>query len=155
LHNDYEITLEDVLYCKEAAGNLLSAKRLQEAGMSIHFDGNGVTISKDGLTVVKNSGTLNNIPIIKFQAYTINAKNKNNYQLLHERLGHISKGKLLEIKRINLFSDNSLLKNLELSDEICEPCLNGKQTRLPFKKFKDKSCLLFTQMFVALSHQLP
>nr|AAL90400.1 RH25742p [Drosophila melanogaster] len=55
LRNDHEITLEDVLFCKEAAGNLMSVKRLQEAGMSIEFDKSGVTISKNGLMVVKNS----------------------------------------------------------------------------------------------------
>jgi len=41
--------------------NLMSVKRLQEAGMSIKFDKNGVTISKSGLTVVENSGMFNNI----------------------------------------------------------------------------------------------
>uniref|UniRef100_A0A0A1XNE2 Copia protein n=1 Tax=Zeugodacus cucurbitae TaxID=28588 RepID=A0A0A1XNE2_ZEUCU len=56
LHNGHEITLEDVLYCKEAAGNLMSVKRLQEAGMTIKFDVNGVTISKNGSIVVQNSG---------------------------------------------------------------------------------------------------
>ncbi|KMQ82834.1 gag-int-pol protein, partial [Lasius niger] len=38
-----------------------------------------------------------------------------------------------------MFSDQSLLNNLELSCEICEPCLNGKQARLPFKQLKDKT----------------
>ncbi|KAH8341604.1 hypothetical protein KR059_011697 [Drosophila kikkawai] len=55
LRNDHEITLEDVLYCEQAAGNLMSVKRLQEAGMSVKFDKDGVTISKNGMTVVKNS----------------------------------------------------------------------------------------------------
>lgn len=139
LRNDHEITLEDVLFSEQAAGNLMSVKRLQEAGMSIKFDKNGVTISKNGLTVVKNSGMFNNIPIVQFQAYNIDAKHKNNFRLWHERLGHISNGKLLEIKRHNMFSDNSLLNNLELSNEICEPCLNGKQGRLPFKQFKNRT----------------
>ncbi|KAH8351722.1 hypothetical protein KR084_005477 [Drosophila pseudotakahashii] len=58
LRNNHEITLEDVLYSEQAAGNLMSVKRLQEAGMSIKFDKNGVTISKNGLTVVKNSETI-------------------------------------------------------------------------------------------------
>ncbi|KAH8367499.1 hypothetical protein KR084_011569 [Drosophila pseudotakahashii] len=58
LRNDHEITLEDVLFSEQAAGNLMSVKRLQEAGMSIKFDKNGVTISKNGLTVVKNSAGL-------------------------------------------------------------------------------------------------
>ncbi|KAH8413841.1 hypothetical protein KR222_009127 [Zaprionus bogoriensis] len=57
LRNDHEITLEDVLFSKQAAGNLISVKRLQDAGLSIKFDKNGVTISKNGLTVVKNSGS--------------------------------------------------------------------------------------------------
>ncbi|XP_062125399.1 uncharacterized protein LOC133838342 [Drosophila sulfurigaster albostrigata] len=58
LRNDHEITLEDVLFSEQAAGNLMSVKRLQEAGMSIKFDKNGITIFKNGLTVVKNPGPI-------------------------------------------------------------------------------------------------
>jgi len=139
LFNGQNITLEDVLYCKEAAGNLISVKRLQEAEMSIEFDKNGVTITKDGFIVAKNSGMLNNVPVIKFQAYTANAQSKNCFRLWHERLGHISNGKFLEIKRKNFFNDSCLLNGLKWSEEICESCLNGKQARLPFNKSKDKS----------------
>lgn len=58
----------------------MSVKRLQEAGMSIQFDKSGVTISKNGVTIIKNAGMLNNIPVVKFQAYNIDAKLKNNFR---------------------------------------------------------------------------
>jgi len=45
---------------------------------------------------------------------------------------------MLEIKRKNLFQDNKLLDNVNPTDDICEACLNGKQTRLRFDKFKNK-----------------
>jgi len=61
--------------------------------------------------VVKTTGMFNNIPIVQFQAYNIDAKHKNTFRLWHKRLGHTSNGKLLEVKRNNMFSDNLELSN--------------------------------------------
>jgi len=78
-----------------------------------------------------------NTPIRECKAYTLSVEKKNNeYRLWHERLGHISKGKLQEIKRNNLFGDNNLLDNANPVDEICNACLNGKQARLRFEDHK-------------------
>lgn len=57
-----------------AAGNLISVKRLQKAGISVEFNSNGFTIYNNGLAIVKNSDALDNIPIVKFQAYTADKK---------------------------------------------------------------------------------
>jgi len=38
LENEYQITLEDVLYCGEVSQNLISVKRLQEAGVTVMFE---------------------------------------------------------------------------------------------------------------------
>ena len=78
------------------------------------------------------------IPVIEFKPYKINSKNTNLFKLWHERLGHISKGKMLEIKRKNLFDDNRLLDSVNPTDDICEACLNGRQARLQFENFKNK-----------------
>lgn len=58
-----------------------------------------------------------------------------NYRLWHERLGHISRGEFLEIVRSNMFRDVELLKNVEINNELCETCIKGKQTRIPFENF--------------------
>lgn len=33
--------------------------------------------------------------------------------------------------------DTQLLNNFRIENEICESCVKGKQSRLPFSKFKD------------------
>jgi len=70
--------------------------------------------------------------------FASNISNSAEYRLWHERLGHISVGKFLEIKRNSLFEDTNILKNIDLNHELCEACINGKQARLKFQKFKNK-----------------
>jgi len=67
-----------------------------------------------------------------------NAAKNNNYSLWHERLGHSSKGKFLEIKTKNMFDDTDLLNNIKPENELREACVKGKQARLSFNKFKNK-----------------
>jgi len=73
LNNGNQITLEDVLYCQNVAENLISVKRLQEAGMTVMFGSNGVKIFKNGSVVAENSGMFNT-PILEFKAYISNAE---------------------------------------------------------------------------------
>ena len=59
----------------------------------------------------------------------------------HERLGHISKGKFLELVRNNMFEDMNLISNVKVNNsfEHCEACINGKQARRPLRNFKNKN----------------
>jgi len=70
--------------------------------------------------------------------FASNISNSAEYRLWHERLGHISVGKFLEIKRNSLFEDTNILNKIDLNHELCEACINGKQARLKFQKFKNK-----------------
>jgi len=56
-----------------------------------------VKLTKSGKTIPENSGAYN-VPVIEFKAYKVDTKNKDLYKLWHERLGHRSKRKMLEIK---------------------------------------------------------
>lgn len=84
-----------------------------------------------------------NVPTVKFnlnsKVYTSAISNDAEYRLWHERLGHISVGKFLEVKRDGLFEDGELIKNVQVNcNELCEACIKGKQSRLKFEKQKNK-----------------
>lgn len=59
-----------------------------------------------------------------------------NYKLWHERLGHIHKNNFIKLKE--MIEDDYSLKNVNPDNELCEPCIFGKQLRLPFAKSKNK-----------------
>ena len=133
--------LNNVLYCPDLPYNLLSVRRLQEANMTVIFDKSGVEIKHKGKTIIKGKLKNNLFGInfkIKFNTMFYSATN-NNYDLWHRRLGHISKNKFLELKNNKMFVDISKLENVSPHDNLCEPCISGKQARLHFDKVKDKS----------------
>lgn len=138
--------LEDVLYCRDVPYNLLSVSKMQKAGLSIIFDQEGTKICKEGKILMRGK-TVNNLITIDF-ASCINSirsvsqassSDRNNYDLWHQRLGHISKNKFQELKVNKMVEDSNHIETVVPTDNLCEACLNGKQTRLPFNQTKDKS----------------
>lgn len=138
--------LEDVLYCPDVPHNLLSVRRMQQAGMTIIFNQKGVEVTKGGKTVMKGK-PLNNLIIVDFtikrnmlnSIVHVNSIVNNNYKLWHERLGHIGKSKFLELKSNRMIEDIAQIDQVMPNDDLCEACINGKQTRLPFARVKTKS----------------
>lgn len=138
--------LRGVLYAQEVPFNLLSVRRLQEAGFSVIFNHNGEVIAKIGQKTILTGKRMNELYTLHFivqnallngQAAIIRLDNKD--KLWHERLGHISKNKFNQMKIKLLAEDSNCLKEINPLDSLCESCINGKQTRLPFAKIKNKS----------------
>lgn len=144
----FQGVLENVLYCPEVPHNLLSVRQMQKAGMTIVFHQKGVEVKKGGITVITGK-PFESLFAIEFK---IDARRKtdnncralmsfmkNNYDLWHQRLGHISKSKFLILKNKQMVSDFNLINNVVANDNLCEACIFGKQARLSFNKSKDKS----------------
>lgn len=136
--------LEDVLFCREVPYNLLSVSKIQRAGMTVIFDQGGARILKDGKTIIRGK-RMNNLIAIEFripnicQSVSQLPNSKHNYELWHQRLGHISKNKFLKLKSNKIVDDIIHIESIIPSDSLCEACINGKQTRLSFNKAKDKN----------------
>ena len=138
--------LENVLYCPEVPYNLLSVRKMQEAGLGIVFDSEGVCISKDG-NVIMSGKPLNNLTAVDFKVNIkrlgnnsqVNSTVSCNYELWHRRLGHMERSKFLELKNKQMFEDMQCIEKVIPDNHLCEACINGKQARLPFRRVKDKS----------------
>lgn len=135
--------LESVLYSPEIPYNLLSVRRIQQAGMRVVFHENQVTTIEKGDKIIATGKSLHNLVFIdltikKKMCNNVNAK-VNTYKLWHERLSHMGKSKFLEIRRNNLLYGSEELETINPTNEICEACIYGKQARLTFSKEKDRS----------------
>ena len=128
--------LENVLYCKEAAHNLLSVDRMRKSGLEIVFIKHGVKINKQGMTIL-TAKTLNNSIIVSLKinlnktAYNT-VSQITNYMLWHQRLGHIGHSKFTKLKSMQMVDDIDLIHNVKPNNTLCEACIEGKMARLPF-----------------------
>lgn len=113
--------------------NLISVSRIRKAGASVVFKDGKATISKDGVVVAEG--------IEEGGLYWLTCRTKNvtanvakvisdENELWHKRLGHLGMTNLLKLSKNGMAKgiSNSLTNELSL----CESCLKGKQTRLPF-----------------------
>lgn len=135
--------LEDVLFCREVPYNLLSVSRMQKAGSTVIFNHQGAQVCKDGKTLMEGRSVNNLIALdfvvcVNYPVSQVCESVKNSYDLWHQRLGHISKNKFIELKSNNMLSDTNQIENVLPNDNLCEACINGKQSRLPFNQAKDK-----------------
>lgn len=106
--NNVPITLCDVLVCDKLFYNLLSVRKMVEAGMKVEFQEKVVNVWKNGEIILqgKRAGNLFILKLQIRQTYEANLT-KNSDDLWHRRMGHSFK-----------FPVNS----------VCEVCLKGKQS---------------------------
>lgn len=134
------ITIPDVLYVPNASKNIISSGRLRQHNFQF-IEMNGEVIVKDpqGRMVVHDrSGQI----LIYMHIQPMNSVNmvvgNNKYNLWHNRLGHMSKDKFNEMKRHNMAQDIEIIRNVHSDNNLCEPCIMGKQCRKPFNASKER-----------------
>ncbi|KAL8159417.1 hypothetical protein V2J09_000954 [Rumex salicifolius] len=124
------IDLEECLYVPECTRNLVSISRLDNLGFHIKFGHGGSGTLFDSLYRfnfdAKFSESLFNIAS---QGIKRSASNESSSFLWHQRLGHISK------ERMMMLVKNEILPQLDYSDlDVCVDCIKGKQTKHIVKK---------------------
>ena len=81
----------------------------------------------------------------------VHSATNNNYQLWHQRLGHMGKSKFFELKKKikkkktkKMVDDINLINNIILNENICEACMFGKQARSLFQNSKVRAVVIYS-----------
>ena len=124
-------TISEVLYVPDIDQNLLSVGQLLAKGYSLLFEGKICTI-KDAtdqvLAKVAMQDRTFNVDVNQLQARAYAAQT-DEASLWHKRMGHVNYNSLGQMQKLNLVED---MAKFEPNKEVCEVCLLGKLTRLPF-----------------------
>ena len=134
-----EVELINVLYVPEATVNLFSVKRAMDRGAQITFKDSKcyVTlegalcmegISKNGLMVVNEGRSDQDF------ALGTAATSQETAELWTRRFGHLGYDNLYKLQSKSMVEGISVVaaQFKEQQKEICEPCIQAKQHRLPF-----------------------
>ena len=130
--NGNKLVLKEVRHVPEMRLNLISAGKLDEAGMINQFGAGRWKLSRGSMIIARGrkEGSLY-IMQGKICKGEMNVAQDANKELWHKRLGHMSE-KGLEILAKDHLSN---IKGQPL--ESCEDCLAGKQHRVSFKRSDD------------------
>ncbi|KAD5803068.1 hypothetical protein E3N88_14428 [Mikania micrantha] len=128
-------TLDDVYYAPDLEYNLLSVGQLMKKGYSVIFDDDICTIKnkETGKILIRIAVANNNMFVLDTNCLMTSASpplNKQDADTLrwHHRFGH------LHFDGLKRLHDKEMVKGLPSinTSMICEACLTGKQSRLPF-----------------------
>lgn len=132
--NDVELILSDVLFVPDLNANLLSVEKITNKGISVIFSGKNCYLRKgkiQHLIAVHDEGIykLLNVSFVQKCNFVMN---KISYCIhaWHRRLAHRNINDLRRIKNLKITPCNC--------SDICEACVQGKMSRLPFPKAAEK-----------------
>lgn len=127
--NGNKLVLKEVRHVPEMRLNLISAGKLDDAGMNNQFGGGKWKLSRGSMVVARGrkEGSLY-ITHGKLCKGEINVAQEESKELWHKRLGHMSEKGLEILAKDHLQS----IKGQPL--ESCEDCLAGKQRRVSFQR---------------------
>jgi Integrase core domain len=151
--NGNSIELQNALHAN-VPYNLLSIGRLTMAGCKVTFEGPfcHVENANTGFHIkckfapsfgarsylYRFRTNFSSVPPTESLAATTNIPSDDQITLIHARLGHVATSTLFQIPKVSVISDSwrSTISGVYNGDipplGICEPCLEGKQTRLPY-----------------------
>lgn len=120
------IQVKNVLYVPDLAVNLLSIHQITQNNCEVQFDKDCCRIYHDS-KLVMTGYTYNNLYVIHNEAYAL----LTSAHLWHQRLGHLNYQNLQKLTESTDGVDMEAIK--QDKNIICNTCLQGKQTRKPFK----------------------
>lgn len=97
--------------------------------MVIIFDLQGVTITLNNEMIITDKFLNNLIGIIfTLQKPIMNLRMNQsiNFKLWHDRLGHVSNHKFVQMRQNQLVDGKEVLYNIRSTTDICESCIYGK-----------------------------
>uniref|UniRef100_A0A8D8G2M5 Copia protein n=2 Tax=Culex pipiens TaxID=7175 RepID=A0A8D8G2M5_CULPI len=137
------INIEKVLFIPDLSVNLLSLRKMGESGLKVVFYNGTVIVENAGQTVAvgKQSGKLYcmdfDLKPQRSDRAMVTGQVEQQVGLWHLRYGHLGNDNLLKLAKKNLVS------GMQIDDAgherlLCEACISGKLTRLPFPARKQK-----------------
>ena len=142
--------LSDVLYVPSFAYNLLSVSKATSNGKAFHFEGENCYMNDikhgiiDTTTKYGNFYHLNCTEAKANQSHApmnCDKRDQTKEDIWHRRFGHLDGQNLKHLAKENLVQgfDYDATKILT----FCEPCIKGKQSKLPFPKAGGKDHMIY------------
>lgn len=129
------ITLKDVMFVPDLTVNLISVSNLTEKNFKLTFTDTTCNVIKCGKVVLtaRKIGRVYTILAVGRANLTTSTASKG-MMLWHQRLGHLNFDSLTSLKK----AANGIDFKVTTQKEVCDICLNGKQSRTPFVTISDK-----------------
>lgn len=127
----YNVTIEEVLYVPGLDANLLSVNKIIEKGNRVEFIRTGCRIwnqRKEIMAVASSKGGIYRMEARRETAYATTASISTK-DLWHRRLAHLGRQGMRMLA--NGLVDG--IQNFQVSDNKCSICVQGKQSRHPFR----------------------
>ena len=139
------VTLKNVVYIPNAHVNLLSVRKMEEAGLTVQFSDGKVLVKYGSQTIACGSrrGKLYELTLLKIKDVADSClyscgKVPKCLEIWHRRFGHISAKGLDQILRNEMVIGMQPIRQRGDEDFICEACVAGKLTRKQFVTSEDR-----------------
>ncbi|KAK4391110.1 Retrovirus-related Pol polyprotein from transposon TNT 1-94 [Sesamum angolense] len=125
--SDFKLTLKNVRHVPDLYHNLISCAALEEEGLEGRWGKGIMKIMKGSLTVFKAEKRKNMyVCHVKYDLLAASVLNKNDTNLWHKRLGHIS------VKSLELLHKHGFISGSINEIDFYDDCILGKQHKVHF-----------------------